>query len=105
MRHLLIRGSVIYFLASPQVTLLETIGRLLNYTYSVYNPVDQLWGRIEDNGRWSGMIHEAAVGNAEMAISAIIFRHSRSQVAVSSEQRVVKRPPSACGQAQTMIPP
>ncbi len=60
--------------------MLSAIGRTLNFAFSLYNPANQMWGLLDTDGKWKGMVGEIASGRAEMAISDFGFFHSRAQV-------------------------
>ena len=38
------------------VDIFKELSKLLNFSYSVTVPHDKTWGRIKDDGTWSGMV-------------------------------------------------
>jgi hypothetical protein len=63
-----------------EIDLLVEISRVLNFTYTIVNPADGLWGNIEDNGKWSGLVNEASSGAVDFVMSSVMIMYSRHQV-------------------------
>lgn len=52
----------------------------LNFTYAITNPADGLWGKIEDDGLWSGAIGWVVQGRSDVIFSAIYQTYPRRMV-------------------------
>ncbi len=63
-----------------EIELLKALSKSLDFTYTIVNPEDGLWGHIEADGTWSGLVWEAASGAVDFVICDIFIVYSRQQV-------------------------
>ena len=64
--------------AGPVVSLLETLGETLNFTYTLVAPSDRQWGWRSANGTWNGMFGELLKGNADVILAPARMDGTRS---------------------------
>jgi len=63
-----------------EIDLLQTLAKNMNFTYRISNPHDGLWGHIEADGSWSGLIAYSAFNLVDFAICDIFITYTRTQV-------------------------
>jgi hypothetical protein len=63
-----------------EIDILVEISRVLNFTYTIVNPADGLWGNIDDKGKWLGLVGEASVGAVDFVMSDVLIMYYRHQV-------------------------
>ncbi|XP_062567755.1 glutamate receptor ionotropic, kainate glr-3-like [Saccostrea cucullata] len=60
--------------------LLQEMGKSLNFTYTVTEPVDDEFGRILDNESWSGMIGQLERREVDLMVATTSVRQDREEV-------------------------
>ncbi len=63
-----------------EIDMLETIAEELNFTYTIENPPDLLWGHITGDGTWDGLVNLTAKNQVDLIMSDILIVYSRMQV-------------------------
>ena len=63
-----------------EIEMIKTVAQSLNFTYELENPIDEMWGNIEPDGSWNGMINQVSKGDYDIAMSDIFISYGRSQV-------------------------
>ena len=53
------------------------LSKLLNFSYSVILPPDKTWGRIKDDGTWSGMVGQLESKVVDVGIFIFAYLMSR----------------------------
>ncbi|KAK4313222.1 hypothetical protein Pmani_015399 [Petrolisthes manimaculis] len=62
------------------ISILNTIGRNLNFTYRVQVPADLSWGNLQEDGTVTGIVGEVFARRAHFAIDEITITESRETV-------------------------
>ncbi|CAJ0597644.1 unnamed protein product [Cylicocyclus nassatus] len=53
------------------IDLIDMIREELNFTYTIYEVEDGIYGSIEQDGRWNGLIGDLVSGSADIALAAL----------------------------------
>ena len=69
-----------------EIEMMNNMAKKFNFTYKIENPPDAMWGQIEPDGRWNGMIHYTSINEMDMAIGDIMISYGRHQVELSPRQ-------------------
>ena len=81
------------------VELLDTLQMFMNFTYVINRPSDGVFGNLQPNGTWTGVIGQLQVKNADIGLSDLSVTEQRSKVVdftngifISSNKLYMKTP-------------
>ena len=64
--------------------MMDDAAKYMNFTYSIGNPPDRLWGSITETGQWNGFVLELVLGEVDFTISSNLVSYLREQVSDST---------------------
>ena len=59
------------------VDLINLIQEQLHFTYEIYVVPDGMFGSVDDNGNWNGMIGDVVIGTADIAVAPLTVMAER----------------------------
>ena len=62
------------------MVMIEELRKVLDFNYEIYNAPDGVWGLIDEEGQWVGLIGLASRGEVDFIISDILMSWTRYQV-------------------------
>ncbi|KAK7915911.1 hypothetical protein WMY93_011672 [Mugilogobius chulae] len=60
--------------------LLHEVSKKVDFTYKVHLVKDGFYGRVDESGRWNGMIGEVVRGEADLAVAPLTLTAARARV-------------------------
>ena len=63
-----------------EMTMVKELQRVLNFNIEIINAPDGVWGLIDEEGQWVGLIGLASRGEVDFIISDILMSWTRFQV-------------------------
>ena len=73
-----------------EIEMLYNMAKILNFTYAVENSLDGLWGNIEPDGRWNGLVYHVSQDSADLIMSAIFISYGRQLVRIRKQNMICK---------------
>ena len=63
-----------------EMAMVKELQRVLNFNIEIFNAPDGVWGMIDEEGQWVGLIGLASRGEVDFIISDILMSWTRFQV-------------------------
>ena len=63
-----------------EMVMIEELRKVLDFNYEILNAPDGIWGLIDEEGQWVGLIGLASRGDVDFVISDILMSWTRFQV-------------------------
>ena len=68
-----------------EIDMMNNMAKLLNFTYVIENSPDGLWGGIEPDGNWNGLVYHVSQDSADIIISEIFLSYGRQSVRIRKQ--------------------
>ena len=72
------------------MTMVKELQRVLNFNIEIFNAPDGVWGLIDEEGQWVGLIGLASRGEVDFIISDILMSWTRFQVTIVKKFSIMK---------------
>ena len=73
-----------------EIDMMNNAAKILNFTYAIENSPDGLWGSIESDGNWNGLVYHVSQDSADIIISAIFISYGRQSVRIRKQDMIGK---------------
>ncbi|XP_035218116.1 probable glutamate receptor [Stegodyphus dumicola] len=74
-----------YSISGTEARFLQTLSEALGFRYELLTPPDREWGRLQQDGNWTGIIGMVQRKEADMALCALGITHQRFEALNISE--------------------
>ena len=68
-----------------EIDMMNNMAKVLNFTYAIENSPDGLWGGIEPDGNWNGLVYHVSQDSADIIISEIFLSYGRQSVRIRKQ--------------------
>ena len=73
-----------------EIDMMNNMAKILNFTYAIENSPDGLWGGIEPDGNWNGLVYHVSQDSADIIISEIFLSYGRQSVRIRKQNVICK---------------
>ena len=71
--------------------MVKELQRVLNFNIEIFNAPDGVWGLIDEEGQWVGLIGLASRGEVDFIISDILMSWTRFQVTIVKKSYAIMK--------------